>query len=203
MKKIYKIKNYKLRFHYTILTCFVFVTLFMGLGYAQMSETDLIITGKVNTVVQDGIFISNVSYNEDKNANLENSKIIGYYQTMLNSSIELSPIDGESYIKYNISVYNNSEYDYTFQGITYEEELKKTYTNNNIIYEYNGIEIGEVIAKKQTKTFTIIFKYKDGKILNNSIEKYNILDSYLMISFEADYENANVLGNISEVIVNQ
>ena len=48
------------------------------------------ISGELFAEVQDGVFITEVNYSSNVNANLENSKIINAYQTSLNSSIELS-----------------------------------------------------------------------------------------------------------------
>ena len=161
---------------FSILFCIA--TLFMGVGYASINSISLNISGELFAEVQDGVFITEVNYSSNVNANLENSKIINAYQTSLNSSIELSELDSNSSITYEIVIYNNSDKNYLFQGITYDSEF---YSNENIIYTLDGLNVDYELYPKKEVVFNITFKYVDEVVVSNQINK---LESYLNFIFD-------------------
>ncbi len=152
-------------------------TIFMGVGYASINSIILNINGEVVAKAQDGIYITEVEYVSDVNANLIESKILSAYQTLLNSNIILSDVDPNSSITYKIAIYNSSEKNYIFDGVSYDKEF---YSNDNITYSLTGLDIGYELYSKNTVVFYITFKYIDDILLSESITQ---LESYLKFNF--------------------
>ena len=159
--------------------------LFMGIGYATINSITGEIKGEVIATVQSGVFITNVEYIKDIDANLNTSNIVYYKGTMMQSLIELSDINPNSEIEYKVTVYNNSENTYPFVGVLYDEEF---YDNPDINFEISGFNMGETIGAKETKEIYITFRYKNGVLPERTA-----LSSY--INFKIAEPNRLVLSN--------
>ena len=155
-------------------------TCFMGIAFAQTNK-ELDISGSVAAESQEGIFITEVNYLSNVNADINVSKILNTYQTILNSSIVLSETDGNSNITYEIEIYNSNDVDYKFTGTTYMIG-DDTYDNENIVFSLDGIAEGDVVKSKEECNFRITFHYKNNVFLGN-----NQLNSFINFVFE---ENA-------------
>lgn len=163
---------------YKIYPLLLFIcTCFMCVGYAVVNSVTLDITGTAIAKEQDGIFITDVKYVSDINADLDNSKIINAYQTILNSSITLSSTDPYSSITYSVTIYNSTNDNYYYDKIDYLTE-NATYSNEDITFKLEGITNGYLLKAKEYKTFNITFYYKD-----NILSKNNNLVSYLKLRF--------------------
>jgi len=160
---------------------FLFVaTLFLEIGYAQISSVELNIGGSVIAQKQTGVVIMDAHYVSNNNADISSSIIKSYYQTMLNSKVVLGN-DTSSSITYEITIKNLTNAPKSFDGAVYEQEF---YDNPNITFELNGLSIGDVLASNQSVTFTITYKYTGTDISNNT------LNSYINFSFN-DIETIN------------
>ena len=148
----------------------------MGIGYASIESITGEITGKASSKMQDGVFITNVEYVSDVDANKDSSNIELYSGTMMKSTVKLSSTNINSQIKYKVTVYNNSEERQPFTGVRYGDEY---YDNNDIIFEVNGFKPGQTIEPKETKDIIITFKYK------NNIPENTVLKSYLNFKMSA------------------
>jgi len=146
-------------------------TIFMSVGYASINSIIMNINGEVIAKAQDGIYITEVNYISDINANLEESKILNAYQTNLSSNIVLSDTNSNSSITYQITMYNSTNYDYVFERIKYikcqNDNDCDTYSNNNIQINLS-IENGQVISSKKYLTFNITFSYVDSNSINST-----------------------------------
>ena len=80
---------------------------------------------------------------------------------MMSSHIELGT-SGTSSITYTISLYNNSDDLYRYNGPKFDNEF---YDNNNIIFSVEGLNIGDTINSKDKLNFTITFSYSDTSII--------------------------------------
>ena len=149
----------------------VFVTLFMGIGYATVNSISLDITGRALAKGQSGIYITNVIYSENVDANVNDNKINNYYQTMLDSTISLSTTSINSSITYEITVYNSTFDDYYFKDTLFSDEF---YDNKDITFELVGLKKGNILKGGTSKTFYIKFKYIDTltDITNNTLNSY-------------------------------
>ena len=146
--------------------------LLMGIGYASINS----ITGEIEVTViadvQSGVFITNIEYVSDVDANINTSKIEYYIGTMMQSTVELSDTNPETEIKYKVTVYNNSEDSVPFVGVVYDDEY---YDNSAITFEVSEFAPGQVIGAKETKDIIITFKYKD----TTAVPENKALKSYL------------------------
>lgn len=163
----------------------LFAILFMGIGFARISDVEASIEGKSITNVQKNVFITDVIYkNSSSEEVLENSKIKHYEQTTVNSEIALSKTDGNSSITYEIKLYNNSETIFAFDEAIYDEEF---YSNENIVFALNGLKNGDMIQPKEYLTFEITFSYK-----NKTVPSNNILDSWIKFKFKISTIEYNI-----------
>lgn len=157
MKRIKKNNNMNTRM--ISLGLIVLAVIFMSVGYAMINSITLDIEGNVSFESQTGIFITDVNYEEDVNADLEESKIIGFTGTVLNSKIVLSGSDGNSTISYRVKIYNKTNESYTFKGAVYDSEF---YDNEKITFTISGLDVGGKIDANTSLDFLITFSYKDG-----------------------------------------
>ena len=182
-QKKYKTRNEKLILNYILTICIIISTCFLGIGYADIIATEIGINLNVFAKAFQGMFISNVEYLSNNGADLPNSQIINYTETMLHSNIYLSATDTSSTITYAITIINNSDAIKKFTGVTY---LDTAYSNKDITYSIDGLNIDENIAKGESKTFNITFSYNNISNITN-----NQLDSYLTFKFDYYLEGAN------------
>jgi len=171
------------RLHINIYQILIFcATIFMSIGYATVNSVTLDVTGLVQATLQDGVFITDVSYVSSNNVDLSNSRIINAYKTNLNSNIVLLNFSNSS-ITYQITIYNSTNYDYEFDEVKYlkcnnDYILCESYSNENIVFSLDGLEVGTIISSKATRTFNITFYYK-----NNVVSSNKELKSYLNFKF--------------------
>ena len=165
----------------------------MGIGYASINSITGEIEGTVIADVQSGVFITNIEYVSDVDANINTSKIEYYIGTMMQSTVELSDTNVASEIKYKVTVYNNSLNNYPFLDVLYDTESTEFYDNENIIFEIDPSEfkVGDTINAKETKEIYITFKYKNGIIPENTV-----LNSYINFRI-AEPNRLVVAGNVA------
>jgi len=182
-QKRYKIKNNNLILNVILMISIIVSTCFLGIGYADIISTELGINLNLSASAFAGMFISNVEYVSNNGADLTNSQIIDYTETMLHSNIYLSTTNTSSTITYAVTIANNSDAIKKFTGVTY---LESAYSNQDITYTIDGLNIDETIAKGSSKTFNITFKYNNISTITN-----NQLDSYLSFNFDYYLEGEN------------
>ena len=175
----------------TLLFLLFMSMILMGIGYASIQSVTGEITGKASSKMQNGVFITNVEYVSDVDANKDSSKIELYSGTMMKSTVKLSSTNINSQIKYKVTVYNNSEERQPFTGVRHGDEY---YDNNDIIFEVNGFKPGQTIEPKETKDIIITFKYK------NNIPENTVLKSYL--NFKMSNPNRMVIAEEGDASTN-
>lgn len=167
-------KKFKIFEVYSVLI--FIVTLFISIGYAEISDVLLNITGTVQATAQEGVFIANISNISEETTN---SKINYFIGTMLESQIVLGDT-ADSSITYEVTLYNNSDKEYIYIGTITDTTDGILYDNENIEFFETGIEqYKTTIAPTQSLKFTITFKYKDGTQITN-----NTLNSKLNFRFK-------------------
>lgn len=168
-------------------------TIFMGIGYASINSIILEFGGNANAKEIDGVYITEVNYVSDVNADVNNSRIINAYQTNLNSQIALSTTDVNSSITYSVTFYNATDKTYYFYDVDFVDD-ETTYSNSDITFTVVGANQGTALNSKQYITFKVVFSYKD-----NILSENNILNSYLNFvfkeKFSITYENINDINN--------
>lgn len=162
------------KFFNIIITLCVFISIYILLvGYMLITSEPNIIKEDYEENYED-IYIKNVRYLSNNEANLERSEIIGTFGTVLHSKIYLSEINEKSQIEYEIELYNNSNQIKKFVDIVYSN---KFYSNEFIKFKVEGITGGDIIGIGEEKKVSIIFYYEN-------LQAGNKLDSYLNFEFE-------------------
>jgi len=177
---------------YTVLLLVAFI--FMSIGYAQISDIDMIISGQATATAQNGVFIYDVGEvvagggaGGGTGGNAAQSIVDTYFSTNLGTTVVLGD-STDSTISYNVSLYNNSNDKYVFVGV--EEPV--IYNNaNKVKNEYityslsDNMKAGETIigysADNKNLDFTVTFKYKDGAVPSADADK--VLNSLLNFRF--------------------
>lgn len=158
-------------------------TLFMSVAFANITDIKMEITGTLTAPVQSGVFISNITQSDQTGVSF--SSINYYRKTAISTTVQLSSL-ASSYIKYKISLYNNSGTDYYFTGVSYDSYA---WDNNKFIYELEGIEENStIIAARTYKTFYITFKY------GSSVSSSQTLNSIVNFDFSDDFIDFSVDG---------
>ena len=150
-------------------------TLLMSIGYAEMSGINLSVAANVKATVQDGVFITEVTRTAYEGADITNSKINSYAETTMNNTVVLGS-SSDSTITYNVWLYNNSDKDHVFIGITKDEEL---YKDANITYSTDLVPYGTVIEAGKNMDFNITFSYVGEDTSNttlNSILNFRFME---------------------------
>lgn len=175
---------------------FIFIilsTAFLSVGYASLDSIVLNIDGEVTALPQSDIYITDITYKTNIDADIENSTIQQYYQTLMQSSIVLGNTTNSS-ITYSVTVYNSSDMAYFFNEVEYSDAF---YDNPNIVFELDGLQKWDSIESKQSRTFSITFKYA-----NNTIPDSKVLNSYLNFKFMVgSLDDTNILTNKTDYII--
>ena len=168
------IKKFKIIEAYSVLI--LIATLFLSIGYANISDTLLKITGNIEALPQEGVFITNISNISETQTN---SKINYFLQTMFESKTVLENIITSTQT-YEITLYNNSNKQYVFIGALTDTTDGVLYDNSNIEFTISEIEqYRTTIEPKQSLKFKITFKYKENADISE-----NILNSKLNFRFK-------------------
>ena len=164
----------------------IIATLFMGIGYASVSDVSLNLEGKVSVNAFKGVFISDVVYDpSNSTVSSSNGSINFTSMTMMNNSIDLGD-DPNAQITYTISIYNNTPNNYVFDRTAFDTS-GLFYDNQNIVFELTGITEDETVVKsKHSISFKITFKYADNFTPSTSDPEDNILNSYINFIFEIE-----------------
>lgn len=149
-------------------------TLFMGIAYAEITGTQMIIEGTAIANIQEGVFISDAQYLSSDTSTDETKSNINYYtKTVLDSEIELGT-NSSSYITYEISVYNNTDTEQMFIGAFSDDTDLESYTNSNITYSLNINKYTTTILPKEELKFEITFEYLDSTNITDTNLKSKI-----------------------------
>lgn len=187
-------KKYKgLKINFLFWLFIILSTFFLSIGYASLDSIILDINGEVTAVPQSEIYITDVAYKTNINADIEISKITQYYQTLMQSSIVLGNTPTSS-ITYSVTIYNSGNQTYTFKDVEYSNEF---YDNPNIVFELDGLKKWDTVASKEFITFSITFHY-----LNNTIPDSTVLNSFLNFKFFlGTVDDTNVITNDKKNII--
>lgn len=129
---------------------------------------------------KNGIFITSFEYVTSSNAGCTE---YSYYQSLLTSEIALSSEDTDSYVTYEVTIYNSTDETYGFL-----EAICESYDNEGIIFtlkdtvQGNELEQGTVLESKGYLSFYITFSYKDETLASS-----NELSSIINFKFTKFY----------------
>ena len=132
----------------------IFSMLFVGVGYAQMTE-EFQIKGLIVSEMPNKVFMTEVHDSNHTNATV-NSKT--YSGTVLNTTTIFNASSGTSGITYTLTFYNGSDLIYE-----YVSEVVHTHSNNNVKYTVTNLASGTRI---QPKTYVTAYLFFEILILN-------------------------------------
>ena len=173
-------KNKSNNRHLLYLILITISTCFLGVCYATVTGIDLTLSGTANANLPTTLFITNVSYASNTNANQNSSTINNYYNTILDSTIVLND-SYDSTITYDVTIKNFSNKKKVYVDTIHGSE-SQFYSNNLITYDVTGITSGFVLSPGESVTVSITFKHADDLPTYSS----NTLNSTLNFKFE-DY----------------
>lgn len=179
------------------LVCIVlsFSFFFISLGYAALTDT-LDITGSAKIDIPAGVYIISIERTSSSRLDVENTTYYTY-STTLDSSLSKSYRNSEGTVTYKIVVLNNTEYEYAYRDIYYQDDLED---NNSI---GNGITIScsldsasaanKKIAPGATKELTITYKLSSDSSIDQSKTYKNIVNIRFGINVESLEEAHDVM----------
>ncbi len=153
-----------------------FATLFVGIGYAQITD-NLTISGNVGIKPQEGVYITDIAIPASLPTGCD-MMVNGYVSTLINSRVQLAT-NGRSTFTVNVTVYNSTNETYGYNVMKYKTG-SGTYDNENI-------EITTTMKKKnvnwkvepgQTLTFPVTFSY-----VGLTYRQNNVLNSVVTFEF--------------------
>lgn len=159
----------------------LFAVLFLSIGYATISDVNLIIDGDIATTIPSDLYITNVTITGSSGgASTANSSINAYGQLLLSSGVVLSNSNLDSTITMSITIKNNSD-----KTMYYDDIIKSSsfYSNNNIDYNLSGLSHDDALAAGDSISFFLIFKYSDAYKAGASSPYTNTLTSSLEFNF--------------------
>lgn len=159
----------------------LFIFLFMSIGYASISSSNLRISGDAIAMVQDGIFISDAVCSSGGN-------VLGVTQTTLNSSVLLSSSDSLSTVTCTITLYNNSSVSYYYDDVFYDIDDSSFYSNTDIVPSVD-INHGDEILSQEELVLHVTFGYDTGITPSSN---NNSLTSYVIFRFVDTIVNDNL-----------
>ena len=175
MKK--KNKKHSFRNSPFFLVLIVIATIFLGIGYAQVANTELKVSGTATIESSEGIVISDISYLSGYNSDPDIQVLNHPHLSIMESTITLNN-DFASHITYRVTFYNATEYAGIYDQAVYSEELG--YDNSEIVFDVTGLRQGDRIEPGQSRELTITFKYNSSLTSINN----NVLNS--IINFKWD-----------------
>ncbi len=158
---------------------------FLGIGYAQITDVNLYITGTVVAEAEKEVLITNIAFDSSNIADPNDSTIYDPYLTIMHSTIVLGN-NTASTITYNVTIRNNTDADATYNKAIFTDELG--YDNHDIEFVVSGIAKNDVLAPGAEVTFSITFKYIDSlaNVYNDT------LNSYIRFDFNTEEKIAKI-----------
>jgi hypothetical protein len=174
-KKINKTKKPSINSIYPILI--LVACILMSVGYATVNSVSMSITGDAIAAIKKSVYINEIKLFSNTSSEPDNSQIINFYKSVLQSEIKLSESDITSSITYEIVLQNYSDKSYYYNGLDYELG-EDTFSNENIQATLSNIELDEEILPGENKIVYLTFSY-----IGDTIPENNILKSYINIEF--------------------
>lgn len=143
-----------------MILCTLFMsTAFLGIGYAALND-ELTVSGQGTGKVPEIVYISAVTVSNGSATNITKSG------TVLGSTVTLAASTSAQTIL-RVTVKNNTEYPYVFNGLTYTEG-PDTYDNTAITVA-TSIKKGVALSAGASTSFDVTYKYKSGVASNRTL----------------------------------
>ena len=128
-----------------------FMFLFMTIGFSAITDS-LKIIGSVETNIPEGLFITNISQLGSQSGLDKYDAGFAEYSTTVDCTLSKASNGTAGRITYQITVLNNTKYEYAYRGLYYQSSLSG-YSNNLVSTSNNSRKIG------------VVTSFPDGKIV--------------------------------------
>ena len=173
-----------------ILCILLFSTLFLGVGYAGLTDS-LTVQGTADLKPGKYVYIASATVKSGTATGLAKSG------TVLSSTVTLANSTSAQTV-IHVSLKNNTDYPYVFNGLVYTEG-EGTY-DNTAITATASIKKGVELASGATTEFDITFKYKSG-VSTNKVLKSVINISYVPSSeYIPEIAVKGAIGQFGEIL---
>lgn len=135
---------------------FILIFSFMTIGFALYNKL-LSINSNLSLVGNGEIFIRSIDLVDSSNVTSSTSPTI--VNNQVNFNITFNGPNDTSFANYQVTIVNNSFYDYTFSGIDLDYSVSRTdgvKDGSSLDITIDGITNGDAIQARSTKTFNII-----------------------------------------------
>lgn len=136
-----------------------FSFLFISVGYAAISDT-LQMQGSAKIDIPSGIYIVSMERTSLSQLDVETSTYYTY-STTLDTSLSRSRSTGSASVTYKITVFNNTEYDYAYRDVYFQEDLESNGSIGSGITVSCSLDsesaANKIIAPGETKELTVTY----------------------------------------------
>lgn len=181
-----------------------FMFLFITIGYSSFTD-DLNITGSAVVEIPEGLFITNISTSGTSNVDHHSSSFL-QHTTTVDTTIDKkndtrtsngwwgsSTTTYAGSVTYEITVFNNTQHEYAYRGLYYQNSLSG-YNGNGYISTSNGnARIGVVVSFPQNdrtvapgESLTFTATYTVGKGMDDETDWKTLINFQFGINVESE-----------------
>ena len=154
--------------HSLVAFILLIMTMFIGIGYAALSDT-IIVSGNASVTGPDyDVYISNIT--PDSSGGTE---ITGYFSTVMSANVTSSKT-----AVFTVTVYNKSDKTYIFERVIEGSELgvDGVYTGGDIAYSLSGVTFLQELAPRSSHTITLTITNPKAITTENYYLKFNYIE---------------------------
>lgn len=171
-----------------------FMCIFDCIGYASVSD-HMTFMGTAKTNIPSGLFITNVTTVSTKNTDKNEVSYIDY-TTTVNSVISRKSSTGT--VVYDITVLNNTEYEYAYRGLYYmnsygSNSYVSTSNANNKLGVVTSFPNGKIVKPKEKLTFRVT--YTVGRSVSSSLNLDTLLNFQFGINVDSVEKAYDIVHN--------
>lgn len=171
-----------------------FMILFVGIGYAAISNT-ISVLGTADVEIPSGLFITDIKIKSSGNLDYQTVSYLDY-TTTVNAKISKQNRNSTGNVVYEITVLNNTAYEYAYRGLYYTT----SYGNNSYVATSNsssrlGVVVnfpnGRIVKPGERLTFTAT--YTIGRSVSNSLNLDTLLNYQFGINVDSIDKAADIV----------
>lgn len=160
--------------------------LFTCVGYASITDF-LTINGSAKTNIPSGLFIVGIKTVGSSNLDVNNVSYLEY-TTTVNSVISRRSGYSAGSVTYEITVLNNTDYEYAYRGLYYMNTYgQNSYVSTTNAYNKLGVVVsfpdGNIVAPKEKLTFQVT--YTAGRSIGSNVNLDTLLNYQFGINVDS------------------
>lgn len=184
-----------------------FMFLFISIGYSALTD-NIIISGEAKVEVPIGLFITNITPQGTSNVDHQSVSFLEY-TTTVDSTIDkkndtvttsgrpnrptVTTTTYEGKVTYEITVFNNTNYEYAYRGLYYQNNLDGYSGNSKVSTSAGSSRIGVVVSFENDnsvvapgKSLTFTATYTIGKDVDDETDWKTLLNFQFGINVETE-----------------